>query len=464
MSTMNCFAASDAADRALPLVVLRTGLLDAFLASQPAATRAWVAAHGWVAAPGSFLVVPGTDGQPVAVLVGVHDPDEPLALAHLPLSLPEGVYRLTGSHGITIDPARALLGWGLGAYQFDRYRKPARAPARLALNETTPALSDAYAQLKASLLVRDLINTPTEDLGPEQLDAVAQRLAKAYGAQARCIVGDALIEQNFPAIHAVGRASHRAPRLIELEWGDPAHPALAIVGKGVCFDTGGLDIKPADGMRWMKKDMGGAAHALGLAQIVMAQKLPVRLHLLVPAVENAIAANAYRPGEVISTRKGLRVEIDNTDAEGRVVLCDALAYASERHPDLILDFATLTGAARIALGPDLPALFTNRDALRDEFMRAAQATRDILWPMPLWQPYHSYLKSHIADFANSGPSRMAGCITAALYLERFIPEGQAWAHFDVYSWNDVERPGKPLGGEAQSLRASWELLKARYAR
>jgi leucyl aminopeptidase len=396
------------------------------------------------------------------VLAGIADPEDPLALAHLPHSLPEGVYRLTRDHGLTLDPARVALGWGLGAYQFDRYRKPARAPARLALHESSVALADAYAQLKASLLVRDLVNTPTEDLGPDQLEAVAMRLAKAYGAQARSIVGEALIEQNFPAIHAVGRGSHRAPRLIEIEWGDPAHPRIAIVGKGVCFDTGGLNIKSSDGMRWMKKDMGGAAHALGLAQIVMAQKLPVRLHVLVPAVENAISGNAYRPGEVIATRKGLRVEIDNTDAEGRVVLCDALTYSAERHPELILDYATLTGAARVALGPDLPALFCNRDALRDEFLRAAQRARDPIWPMPLWQPYHSYLKSSIADFANAGASRMAGAITAALYLERFVPDGQTWAHIDVYSWNDTDRPGRPAGGEAQSLRASWELLRARY--
>ena len=230
----------------------------------------------------------------------------------------------------------------------------------------------------------------------------------------------------------------------------------------MCFDSGGLDIKPADGMRWMKKDMGGAAHAIGLAQLVMACRLPVRLQLLVPAVENSIGPDAFRPGEVITTRKGLRVEIDNTDAEGRLVLCDALAYAAESAPELILDFATLTGAARIALGPDLPALFANDDALRDDFSAAARAVRDPLWPLPLWQPYHSYLKSYIADFANSGPSRMGGAITAALYLERFVPAAQAWAHLDTYSWNDLDRPGKPMGGEAQSLRAAWQLLKRRF--
>jgi leucyl aminopeptidase len=464
MSTMNCFSAADDAARALPLVVLRRQDLDAFLNTQPACTGAWVRAHGFVAAPGTALLVPGTDGQLVAALAGVGDADDPLGLAHLPFALPEGSYRLTREQGLAIEPANALLAWGLGGYQFDRYRKPVRGPARLALDFAAAGLADSYAQLKASLLVRDLVNTPTEDLGPEQLEAVAHRLAKAYGGESRAITGDALLQENFPAIHAVGRASHRAPRLIELEWGDAAHPKLAIVGKGVCFDTGGLDIKPADGMRWMKKDMGGAAHALALAQLVMAQKLPVRLHLLVPAVENAIAGNSYRPGAVLPTRKGLRVEVDNTDAEGRLVLCDAVAYAAERQPDLILDFATLTGAARIALGPELPALFCNQDALRADFVQAAARARDPLWPMPLWQPYHAYLKSNIADLANSGPSRMGGAITAALFIERFVPEGQAWAHIDVYSWNDVDRPGKPPGGEAQSLRASWALLQARYAR
>jgi leucyl aminopeptidase len=464
MSTMNCFALLEDAARALPIVALRNATLESFLAGQPASTRAWVTAHAWTAAPGTALLVPGTDGHPVMALAGIGDDTDPLALAHLPMALPEGTYRLQRDHGVALDPARALLGWGLGGYQFDRYRKPARNPARLALDVAAADLSEAYAQLKASMLVRDLVNTPTEEMGPEQLEAVAFRLAKAYNAEARTVVGDQLLVENFPAIHAVGRASHRAPRLVELSWGDPSHKPLAIVGKGVCFDTGGLDIKPADGMRWMKKDMGGAAHALALGQLVMAQKLPVRLHLLVAAVENAIGPNSYRPGEVISTRKGLRVEIDNTDAEGRVVLCDAIAYAAERRPDLIMDFATLTGAARIALGPDLPALFANQDALRTQYLQAAERARDPLWPMPLWQPYHSYLKSAIADFANAGASRMAGSITAALYLERFVPEGQAWTHVDVYAWNDADRPGRPHGGEAQSLRASWELLKARYSR
>ncbi len=310
--------------------------------------------------------------------------------------------------------------------------------------------------------MRDLVNTPTEQMGPVELEAVALRLAHAYGAQFGSIVGDELLAQNFPTIHAVGRASHRAPRLIELNWGNAAHPHVIIVGKGVCFDTGGLDIKTADGMRNMKKDMGGGAHALALAQLVMARRLPVRMTVLVAAVENSIAGNAFRPGEVIVTRLGHSVEVDNTDAEGRLVLCDALAYAAEKKPALILDFATLTGAARIALGPDLPALYSNDETLANEFLQAGERQRDRLWRLPLWRPYLSMLKSNIADLANAGPSRHAGSITAALYLERFVPETQAWAHLDQYAWNDSERPGKPAGGEAQGLRAAFALLKARF--
>jgi leucyl aminopeptidase len=311
--------------------------------------------------------------------------------------------------------------------------------------------------------VRDLVNIPTEHLGPEQLEQVVAAIAQQHGAHFESIVGDALLQQNFPAIHAVGRASHRPPRLLKLEWGDAAHPLLALVGKGVCFDTGGLDIKPADGMRNMKKDMGGAAHAIALAELVLARRLPVRLLLLVPAVENVIGPDAFRPGEVIQTRTGVQVEIDNTDAEGRVVLGDALAHAGESKPQLVLDFATLTGAARIALGPDLPALFANDDALAEAWLDAGRQVRDPLWRMPLWRPYLRYLTSHVADLANASSSRMAGSISAALYLERFVPAQQPWAHVDVYGWNDSDRPGRPVGGEAQGLRAAYAMLKARFA-
>jgi leucyl aminopeptidase len=307
------------------------------------------------------------------------------------------------------------------------------------------------------------VNTPTEHMGPEQLQAVVEGIAAAHGARFEAIVGDDLLARNFPAIHAVGRASHRAPRLLRLDWGDAAHPHVAIVGKGVCFDTGGLNLKTGDGMRNMKKDMGGGAHAIALAELVMARRLPLRITLLVPAVENAIGPDAYRPGEVVATRKGVSVEIDNTDAEGRMVLCDALALAGEEKPALLLDFATLTGAARIALGPELPALYANDEAVAAQWLQAGMEARDPVWRMPLWRPYLRYLTSHVADIANSGPSKMGGSIAAALFLERFVPDRQPWAHLDVYAWNDSDRPGRPAGGEAQGLRSAYAMLASRVA-
>ncbi|WP_031339361.1 leucyl aminopeptidase family protein, partial [Xanthomonas maliensis] len=349
------------------------------------------------------------------------------------------------------------LGWALGAYRFARYRKIPRAPAELAASPS----AETQALITACLQVRDWVNTPTEDMGPQQLEDAARALAQQHGAQLESIVGADLLAQNFPTIHAVGRASHRPPRLIALRWGQADHPHLVLVGKGVCFDTGGLDLKPADGMRNMKKDMGGAAHALALAGLLMARQLPVRLTLLIPAVENAVGPDAFRPGEVITTRAGVSVEIDNTDAEGRLILCDALSYASEQRPDLILDFATLTGAARIALGPDLPALFANDDALAQAWLDAGERSRDPVWRMPLWRPYLRYLNSHVADLANAG-SRMAGAVTAALYLERFVAPGLRWAHLDVYAWNDSDRPGRPAGGEALALRSAYAMLVQRY--
>ncbi|MGE8261762.1 MAG: leucyl aminopeptidase family protein, partial [Stenotrophomonas sp.] len=406
---------------------------------------------------GSVVLLPGEHGLAGAI-VGVGDPGDVYSYAHAPFALPEGtVWTLADALAPEIETL-LQIGWGLGSYRFARYRTPNRAPAQLA---ATPS-AEVRDVIIASLRVRDWVNTPTEDMGPQQLEDAARELATAHGAQIDVITGDALLEQNFPSIHAVGRASHRAPRLIVLRWGNAGQPHVALVGKGVCFDTGGLDIKPGDGMRNMKKDMGGGAHALGLAGLIMAQQLPVQLTLLIPAVENAIGPDAFRPGEVIATRKGLSIEIDNTDAEGRVILADALTYASEQQPEIVLDFATLTGAARIALGPDLPALFSNDDTLAQQWLQAGESVRDPVWRMPLWRPYLRYLHSNIADLANAG-SRMAGSVTAALYLERFIAEGQTWAHLDVYAWNDGERPGRPAGGEALALRSAWAMLKTRYA-
>lgn len=443
----------------LPLHLVAPGQLDDWLATQPAAVQAWVRGHGFRAGPHTALVLPGEDGAPGGAVLGIADPHDPASYGHAAHALPEATWQLAGGHDpVTVGALQ--LGWGLGAYRFARYRKPRRGPARLALGGDAGA---ARLALAACLRVRDLVNTPTEDMGPEQLEEVARGIGGRFGAQVEVIAGEALLEQGFPAIHAVGRASHRAPRLIRLQWGDASHPRVAIVGKGVCFDTGGLDLKPAAGMRNMKKDMGGAAHAIALAEWIMAAGLPLRIDVLVPAVENAVGPDAFRPGEVIATRAGISVEIDNTDAEGRLVLCDALALAAEHKPDLLLDFATLTGAARIALGPDLPALYSNDDGVAQSWLDAGQDERDPVWRMPLWRPYWRYLTSHVADIANGGPSKMGGSITAALYLERFVPEGQAWAHLDTFAWNEADAPGHPVGGEAQGLRSAFAMLRARYA-
>ena len=452
-------AYTDASTTARALHVLDRTQLAAWRTTQSAAVNAWIDAQGFAAGAGSLLLLPGEDGLAGAV-VGIGNPLDPYSYAHAPFGLPAGDWQLASD--LSAEARTALqLGWGLGSYRFDRYKQPARKPARLVLPQ---ADAEALDLLAASLQMRDLVNTPTEHMGPDELEAAVRELAATHGAEIEVITGDALLTQNFPAIHAVGRASHRAPRLIALRWGDTSAPHVALVGKGVCFDTGGLDIKPSDGMRNMKKDMGGAAHAIALARLVMARQLPVRLTLLVPAVENSIGPNAFRPGEVIATRKGVSVEIDNTDAEGRIVLSDTLARACELAPDLLLDFATLTGAARVALGPDLPALYANDDALAHGWLDAGMQARDPLWRMPLWRPYLRYLTSGIADLANASNTTMAGSVTAALFLERFVADGQAWGHVDVYAWNDADRPGKPAGGEAQGLRAAYALLKQRSAR
>ena len=446
---------------ACPLVAVNPRQLPVWLSTASPAQQQWVRATAFAALPGTHCLVPGVEGHIELVLVGVGSADDVYALATLPMQLPPAEYQLS-DQGLVLDAFNAALGFGLASYQFKRYRQPRRAPARL----LTPSGIDAAqleALIAAATLTRDLVNTPSEHMGPAELAENTRRLAGTYGGIFREWVGEDLLRDNFPAIHAVGRASHREPRLLELRWGDPAQPRVAVIGKGVCFDTGGLDIKAADGMRNMKKDMGGAAHAIALAELIMRLGLPIQLQLLIPAVENAISGNAYRPGEVIATRKGLSVEIDNTDAEGRVVLCDALAYAAESTPDLMIDFATLTGAARVALGADLPPVFSNDDALRQAAVAAGSKVQDPIWPMPLWQPYLSMLDSSIADLANSGPSRYAGCITAALYLQRFVPDDLPWLHLDTYAWNDTDRPGRPRGGEALGLRAIFELLSQRYA-
>jgi leucyl aminopeptidase len=438
-------------DKAVPILATDAKRLPKLLASLSAAERRLAEAVGFDGAPDSFCVLPDAKGNVARVLAGVRETRDPWSLAALPQKLPRGRYAL-GKGPVAIAPEDAAFAWDLGSYQFTRYKKGRRKPADLQVEGST-RVRESLELAHAARLVRDLVNTPAEDMGPEDLSDVAREQAERFGGEFDEWVGDELLAQNFPAIHAVGRAAARAPRLLEINWGNPKHPRVAIVGKGVCFDSGGLDIKTAEGMRLMKKDMGGSAHAIALARLVMQRNLPVRLQMLVPAVENAISGSAYRPGDVVRTRKGLTVEVGNTDAEGRVVLCDALAYAAEQKPRTLIDFATLTGAARVALGPELPMLFANDEKLAQRLLAAAEATSDPIWRMPLWRNYRRFFDSDVADINNSGRGGYAGAIVAALFLDYFVPDDIAWAHFDVFAWNDASRPGRPLGGEAQGLRA-----------
>jgi leucyl aminopeptidase len=438
-------------EKAIPIFATDAKRLPKLLDSLAPLERRWAEASGFDASAGSVALLPDAKGGIARVLAGVRAGDDPWALAGLALKLPRGRYAL-GKGPVTIAPEKAAFAWDLGGYQFTRYKKAKRKPSDLQL-EASPRVKEALDMAQAVRLVRDLVNTPTEDMGPEHLSDIAREQAELFGGEFDEWVGDELLAQNFPAIHAVGRAAARPPRLLEIHWGNPKHPKVAIVGKGVCFDSGGLDIKTAEGMRLMKKDMGGAAHAIALSRLIMQRKLPVRLHMVVPTVENAISGNAYRPGDVVRTRKGLTVEIGNTDAEGRVILCDALAYAAEGKPMTIVDFATLTGAARVALGPELPVLFANDEKLAAKLLAHAQALDDPMWRLPLWRNYRRFFDTDIADINNSGRGGFAGSIVAALFLDYFVPDDIPWAHFDVYAWNDASRPGRPIGGEAQGLRA-----------
>lgn len=446
--------------QAVPITVVDTAAFQTLAPTLAPATTRWLETVGFHGQADSHALVAGADGGLAQVFAGVARADDPFALATLPMALPQGSYCLDG-RALALSAEQAALSWALGAYGFDRYKARKRAPAALTLSRNAASargvqLADAIA------MARNLINTPAEHMGPQELADAVQALAKRHGARFGQVTGDALLKKNFPAIHAVGRASERAPRLLELNWGKARHPLLCIVGKGVCFDSGGLDIKPADGMRLMKKDMGGAANALALAALVMARDLPVRLQLLIPAVENAIAGNAYRPGDVIKTRAGVQIEIGNTDAEGRVILCDALAYAAESRPDLIIDLATLTGAARVALGPQLPALFCRDMASARQLVDLGLRIDDPLWHMPLWAPYRSNIESTVGDIVNTGRNAMAGATNAALFLEYFVPPQQDWLHIDLFAWNDTARPGRPVGGEAQTVRTLLAYLEQRF--
>lgn len=434
-----------------PITLVLTAELAHWLERLPASDRTYAERMGFKAEVGERLVLPNG-----GVAVGVAATDDIWALGDLANSLPPGGYYLGQTVG---DPTSLALGWALGSYVFSRYRKPRRAAADL----IWPAGADraqVTALAEAIFMARDLINTPAGDLGPAELADAASALADRFGADLSVINGDALLDAGYPAVHAVGRASAKRPCLIDLNWGDEAAPKVTLVGKGVCFDSGGLDIKSSAGMLMMKKDMGGAAIVLALGQMIMELKLPVRLRILVPAVENMISGNAFRPLDVLPTRHGVTVEVGNTDAEGRLILCDALAEADRGNPDLLIDCATLTGAARVALGPELPALFTRHDDLAEALTRHGQAVSDPLWRLPLWGGYRRLLDSKTADLSSTGESPYGGAITAALFLAEFVRPETRWLHIDAMAWNVRSRPGRPEGGEAQAVRALFELVKA----
>jgi leucyl aminopeptidase len=448
------------AETVIPISTVTAETFNDWIMNQSESLQSWTATTGFDAKAGTLSLISGPNGALEQVLFGL--PQSPTIWDWAPLAteLPVGTYALASSP----TPAQAqdlAIAWGLAQYRFDRYKSDDTGRPVLACPAETD-IDAARRTIRFTHFVRDLINTPAADLGPDDLAATAQALATEFNAAIEVTVGDDLLQSNYPAIHAVGRAHDRAPRLIDLKWGDENAPKLTLVGKGVCFDTGGLDIKSASGMKLMRKDMGGSAHVLGLAGMIMDAEWPVRLRVLVPAVENSIAGNAMRPGDIIMTRKGLSVEINNTDAEGRLILADALAEASDDKPEVIVDFATLTGAARVALGTDLPALFCNDDEFANDLLAGSLSAQDQLWRMPLWQGYAKQVTSRVADLDNAPEGGYGGAITAALFLQRFVETSIPWAHIDLMAWNLKDRPGRPTGGEAMGLRAVYTALAARF--
>jgi leucyl aminopeptidase len=444
---------------AVPLHAVKAADLKLWLAMRPKREQDWLKAANFAAKDGELVLIPGAKGLGGAVL-GLGKGNDRYALAQFSEQLPKGIYRLADvADGFGGD--RGVLAWILGTYVFGRYRKSGKRGAKLVLPKGVNG-EDASRIAEGLFLSRDLINTPSNDMGPEELEDAARRLAKSHGAKISVIAGDALLKQSFPLVHAVGRASGRQPRLIDMQWGSPRAPKVTLVGKGVCFDTGGLDIKPSSGMLMMKKDMGGAATVLGLAHMIMSAKLDLRLRVLIPAVENSVSGNAYRPGDVLQSRKGLTVEIGNTDAEGRLVLADALTLAEEEKPELLIDIATLTGAARAATGFELPPYFTDDEALAKDMMHHATEVQDFVWRLPLWRGYESAVNSSVADINNSPSYGFAGAITAALFLNRFVTETKSWMHLDIPAWVDRPKPGRRAGAEGNTARALYALISARY--
>jgi leucyl aminopeptidase len=460
MAEKDALIQPDRGQKATEIQLVDKNTFESWLKGLNPAQRASAEAQKFKGGAYETAIIPYGDGWFAAGGVADANALSSWCTAKLGEQLPAGTYRLAKG-----EPGKALLGWQTAQYRFTRYRedKDEQEGDRVLLTKEVKAIEPTLAEARATFMVRDLVNTPAEDMGPAQLEAEAEALAKAHSAKVSVTKGDRL-ESEFPMVHAVGRAAsrHHAPRMIELTWGSEKAPRLIIAGKGVSFDSGGLDIKTAKGMELMKKDMGGAAHALALAGLVMSAGLDVRLRLLVPTVENAISGNAFRPGDVLKSRKGLSVEIGNTDAEGRLILADALALASESNPDLVLDFATLTGAARVALGPDLPAMFARREETAQALLAGGKEADDEIWQLPLHAPYAEYLKSDVADLDNAGGNGFAGAIVAGMFLDRFVGEGIDWAHFDTFAWRPAAKPGRPKGGDALGLRAAWRMLRQRY--
>ncbi len=451
----------DRSSSSLPIQIVGQSSWRKWLKEQNAARRGWLESTGVTGKAGDLAVLPGRDGKAAGAVLVLSARPSLWDFGALATRLPAGTWRLA-SDTAPVSATDAAVAIGLGTWRFERYRtNKGKSGAVKILWPQGADKARATAMIEAISMARDLITTPSSDMGPAELAAAAQELAKTHKARIKVIVGDDLLKQNYPMVHAVGRASTRAPRLIDLTWGKDSDPKVTLVGKGVCFDTGGLDLKPASGMLMMKKDMGGAATVMAVASMVMAAKLPVRLRLLVPAVENSVSGNAFRPMDVVPTRKGITVEIGNTDAEGRLILCDALHEGASEKPTMMVDCATLTGAARVALGTDLPALFCNDDALADDLVAAGKAVTDPMWRMPLFAGYRRLLDSKVADINNAPSVAFGGAITAALYLQEFVPDDVPWAHFDMMAWNNMNRPGRPEGGEAQAARAIFAAIEMR---
>ncbi len=454
--------APDADALSIPIWPVAKAGLEDWLAAQPANVTTWARANQFKGQAGRVLKIPAADGELAAIAFGLGDDDEPLIWRALPDGLRAGVYHIAGTL-VAGQAQMAALGWALGSYRYERYKKKPKkeAPAQLALPDGVDG-AEISRIAQGVFLARDLINTPSNDMGPQELSDATAALAAQYGASLEILTGDELLTHNYPMIYAVGKGSARPPRLLDMHWGDADAPKVTLVGKGVVFDSGGLDLKPSAGMRLMKKDMGGAANVLGLALMIMDAGLKLRLRVLIPIAENSVSGDSFRPGDILTSRKGLTVEIGNTDAEGRLILADALAEAGTEKPELLFDLATLTGAARTALGTEIPPFFTPDDALAAQLSAYALSEADPLWRLPLWKPYDKGLESSIADLNNVTEGGMAGAITAALFLQHFVGDAQAWVHFDIYGWNAKSGPGQKTGGEAMAIRALYALLRDRF--